>query len=255
MNNNKNKPGLTVLVTVLTTVMATPVFSAGILDNLVNAANGALVVYGRENVRENRADLSAEMIAAGLREALFVGCDNVLARLSEHEGYGGDSTVRIALPDVWRKAQKVAAKIGYNRDFKKFEHQLNLAAATVAPATRDMLQQVIERLPMDDARGILNGSDSQATSYLRRNITDDIENRLRPIVQASLQSSGAMKSSEKIASRIRRVVMVKNLDVDLADHVVSQSLEGFFYYLEKEEQAIRSDPSQRTSTLLKRVFG
>jgi hypothetical protein len=37
--------------------------------------------------------------------------------------------------------------------------------------------------------------------------------------------------------------------------VVGKALDGIFYYIAKEEAAIRSDPAARTTDLLKKVFG
>jgi hypothetical protein len=41
----------------------------------------------------------------------------------------------------------------------------------------------------------------------------------------------------------------------LADEATTGALNGLFYYLAREEQAIRRDPVKRTSDLLRKVFG
>ncbi|OED40982.1 hypothetical protein AB833_10850 [Chromatiales bacterium (ex Bugula neritina AB1)] len=248
------KTGLTALAMVLTAAIA-PSSNAGMMDGLVNAANGALAAYGRDSFSVDRRQLSGDTIVAGLREALIVGCDKVVARLNESEGYNADAEVRISLPARWREAQPVLASMDDTADVQMFEQQLNRAAATVAPATRDILQQLIGNLTINNARGILNGGDRQATVYLRRNIADHMAQQLRPIVRESLQSSGALQFGEKLVSQASQEAVLTNLETDLTDHVVSESLDGFFYYLEQEEQAIRKDPAHRTTPLLKRVFG
>jgi hypothetical protein len=48
---------------------------------------------------------------------------------------------------------------------------------------------------------------------------------------------------------------VPKVDVDLADYVVEKGMDGIFYYLAKEEAAVRQDPVKRTTDLLRRVFG
>jgi hypothetical protein len=51
------------------------------------------------------------------------------------------------------------------------------------------------------------------------------------------------------------VPFVPKVDADLSNYVVEKGMDGIFYYLAKEEAAIRQDPAKRTTDLLKRVFG
>ena len=51
------------------------------------------------------------------------------------------------------------------------------------------------------------------------------------------------------------VPFVKKVDADLSDYVVQKGMDGIFYYLAREEAAIREDPAKRTTDILKRVFG
>ena len=42
---------------------------------------------------------------------------------------------------------------------------------------------------------------------------------------------------------------------DLTGFVVQKALDGLFYYIGKEEAAIRTNPAERTTAILKQVFG
>lgn len=236
-------------------VFATQSPHAGMLDSLVNAANGALPGYGRESALNNRQALSATEIEEGLREALSVGVDNVLERLSAKNGYANDASVRISLPSSWDRARQITARIGYSNEFDNLEQQLNRTAEKVAPATRDLLQKEISQLAIEDAHALLTASDTQATEFLRQLVSERVEGELRPFVDDSLEQDGALTATNKIAARIKRLVRVSTLDFDLSAHVVSKSLDGFFYYLGKEEKSIRTFPGSRTSELLRKVFG
>lgn len=226
---------------------------AGVFDNLFNAANGALPTYGREASRANRQDLSTAEITAAIREALNIGADNVSERFSLG-GYN-DTTVRVELPRAWRKAQKIAARIGYSAEFDELENKLNIAAASAAPATRTLIKQFVSGIKLDDPRALLNSHDIAATHFLRQRVNDRLASRLKPIINQLLIEAGAVESSSKIEKRIRHLPMVKNLQTDLADHVVAESLDGFFHYMAREEQSIRINPASRTTDLLKKVFG
>ncbi|MBT3386843.1 MAG: DUF4197 family protein, partial [Desulfobacula sp.] len=45
-----------------------------------------------------------------------------------------------------------------------------------------------------------------------------------------------------------------DVKADLTDHVVEKGMDGIFYYMAKEEAAIRQNPVKRTTELLKKVF-
>ncbi|MDX2428471.1 MAG: DUF4197 family protein [Xanthomonadales bacterium] len=51
------------------------------------------------------------------------------------------------------------------------------------------------------------------------------------------------------------VLFAPKVDLDMSDYVVEKGLDGIFYYLAKEEAAIRNNPAKRTTDLLKSVFG
>ncbi len=244
------------LSSVFAVLVALPLISrAGMFDQLMNAADEALVTYGRDAVGVGRGDLSADVVSDGLREVLLQGSNSVGLRLSRNNAYSSDAVIRISLPEAWNEARDIAARIGYQSEFDELEHRLNRVAEATAPATRDYLKQAIGRLQLDNAREILNAGDAAATAHLRRSVAGEIQRALRPFIEKSLESSGAAGQSNEISRRIARLPMVRDLGIDLADHVVELSLDGYFHYLRKEEQIIRKDPSRHSSELLKKLFG
>lgn len=223
---------------------------AGVFDNLASVANGALASYGREATQMERASLSSDEIDAGLRQALIVGCANIVDRL-----HSDAENVRVELPGWLRKAKKIATKIGYGQDFVELEEKLNQAAIEVAPATRDILTELVAKIDIDDPRAILDGTNVAATRYLRRHVGDRAANQLLPIIVDALSNVGALENSTQIASHVRHKPRIADLQNDLADHVVAQSLDVFFHDLAIEEREIRMSPDKRSTELLRKVFG
>lgn len=253
IKNNKKSFTLSCM---LAMALAAPLIGrAGVLDQLMNAADQALVTYGRDAVSVGRDDLSVTEVSAGLREVLLLGSDNVGQRLAGDNAYSSDSVIRIALPEAWDEARDIAARIGYQSEFDELEQQLNQVAEATAPKTRDYLHQAIDRLELVNALEILKAGDTAATDHLRRMVAGKIQRALRPHIEESLKSSGASVRSNKISKRISRLPMVRDLGIDLADHVVEFSLDGFFHYLRKEEQTIRRHPERYSSDILNKVFG
>lgn len=250
----KNAVVLPVAFIAVITGSATQTVRAGVLDNLVEAANNALPQYGREGTtRSNRLDLTSAEISAAIREALKLAAENVALRLRS-DSYN-QPNYRVSLPPAWKKAQKIASRVGYGAKFEKLEQQMNSAALAAVPATRTLIKRLVDRLEFENPHAILGGHDIAATQHLRQRINGQLARRLKPIINDLLVETGATDESDRIARRVERMPMVRNLRTDLADHVVAQSLDGFFNYMEKEEQAIRIHPESRTSALLQRVFG
>lgn len=226
---------------------------ANMLENLANVANGALPSYGRADAPGRRADLGSVEISDALRELLTIGCSNVVKKLQRY-GYNNPS-VRIDLPKKWRKARKIAARIGYSSEFDKLEQRLAEIAVAIAPATRDLLNEMIEELDIADPLGVLTGSEVAATVELRSRVASKLAQRLHPIVHASLESSGVLRVSNEIVRQVRHLPLIKLKETDFTAHVVDESLEGFFHYLAQEERAIRLQPYDQQSDLLRRVLG
>ena len=56
-------------------------------------------------------------------------------------------------------------------------------------------------------------------------------------------------------AQYKSVPFVPDAKADLTTYVVEQAMDGMFYYVAKEEAAIRNNPAARTTELLQKVFG
>ncbi len=75
----------------------------------------------------------------------------------------------------------------------------------------------------------------------------------------ALQQSGAIQTFDKLVADLKSMPLAPQLAADakddLIDHGVAKAIDGIFYYIAKEEAAIRSNPAKRTSEILRKVFG
>jgi hypothetical protein len=78
---------------------------------------------------------------------------------------------------------------------------------------------------------------------------------MQPVVKDSLAKVKAVQAYDNVMKEYRSVPFVPDVKADLTDHVVEKGMDGIFYYMGKEEAAIRQNPAKRTTDLLKRVFG
>lgn len=202
-----------------------------------------------------RSALSATDIASGLIEALKVGTERVVARLGRADGYNADPEIHIPLPENLRKAQSALKLVGASGLADDLELKLNRAAEAAAPKAKQIFFDALTHMTLDDARGILNGPKDSATQYFKRSMTPPLVSAMHPVVDQSLAEAGAVKAYDALVGRAKGLPMVPDLKADLIDHVLTLGLSGLFGNLAKEEAAIRDNPAQRSTDLLKKVFG
>jgi hypothetical protein len=78
---------------------------------------------------------------------------------------------------------------------------------------------------------------------------------MRPVVDESLSTVGAIQAYDTLMGQYRSIPFVPDVKADLTEYVIEKGMDGIFYYLAKEEAAIRQNPAKRTTELLKQVFG
>ncbi len=195
-------------------------------------------------------------IVAGLKEALRVGSDTVVAQLGTTDGFNADPLIRIPLPKSLQKARRLAAKIGMDNHFQTLELKLNRAAEAATPKAKALFWSSIKQMSLTDARNILRGSDDAATRFFQQKMTPALAKQMQPIVSNALAQVGALRAYEKATYSLGPFAEVlPDYKSELTNHVVQLGMDGIFTYLAKEEAAIRNNPVKRISEILRRVFG
>ena len=233
------------LVLVIISISSDALF-AGWLDKLKAKVDGSET---KEQV------LSTDEVGNGLKEALRVGTETVVANLGKTDGFNLDEMIHIPLPSQLTKVKSVLGKIGMDSMLTDLELRLNRAAEIATPKAQQLFVQAINEMTLDDVMDIYNGPDDSATQYFRAKMSAPLAAEMKPVVDESLADVGAVKVYDDMMERYYAMPFVPEVDVDLSDYVVEKGLDGIFYYLAREEAAIRENPAKRTTDLLKRVFG
>ena len=199
--------------------------------------------------------LSTSEIVQGLKAALEKGSGEVVGRLGRPNGFLNDPIASIPLPESLQSAADFASKVGLGGYFDDLRAKLNRAAEEATPEARALFVGAIRQMGIDDARRILSGPDDAATQYFERTTGDQLVARMRPIVDRSLAQVGAVQAFDELLSRYRRIPLAPPIEADLTGYVAGEAKRGIFHYLAEEERAIRENPVERTSAILKRVFG
>jgi len=211
-------------------------------------------LLGTETGAQNQT-LSRQEIGAGLKEALRVGAERVVGQVGTLDGFNADPKIHIPLPESLDKARGMLAAIGYGSLFDDLELKLNRAAEAAAPEAKTLFLNAIEAMTLEDVQAIYNGPEDAATQYFRGKMSTPLSEKMRPIVDRSLAEVGALNSYDTAIGKYKTLPFVPDVKADLTDYVLAKGLDGIFYYLAREEAAIRQNPVKRTTELLQKVFG
>ncbi|HYH56812.1 MAG TPA: DUF4197 domain-containing protein, partial [Anseongella sp.] len=113
----------------------------------------------------------------------------------------------------------------------------------------------IKQMTLQDAMGILFGADDAATQYLKRTTSAQLTAAFQPVILESLEEVNAVSLWNQAFTRYNQLPLVKKVSPDLDAYVTEKALDGLFHALALEEKKIRENPLQRSTDLLKKVFG
>lgn len=211
---------------------------------------------GREKINSlNTTPLSEKDIAAGLKEALKVGVERVVTQVGKRNGYLNDNEIHIPLPATLQNVHNTLKRVGLAHYTKELEVKMNRAAEVSAAKAKKLFWIVIKDMRWQDVKIIYNGKADAATQYFKKKMKPSLKRMMKPVIDQSLSEVGVVKEYTKVIKKYHEIPFVPRVKEDLAGYVMDKGINGLFYYLAKEEAAIRNDPVKRTTAILKRVFG
>jgi hypothetical protein len=191
----------------------------------------------------------------GLKEALKQGANKAGGSASAVDGFYKNPAIFIPFPPAAQKVKDNAIKLGMTSQVTKFEETLNRAAEEAAKSAAPVFITAIQNMTLGDGLGILRGSDTAATNYLRTKCTDTLMVKFRPIVNNATKKVELTKYWNPLATAYNKLPMVTPINPDLDAYVCDRAIHGLFKLVGDEEKNIRTNPLARTSDLLKKVFG
>lgn len=202
----------------------------------------------------NAGVLSNADIAAGLKEALDKGIDQQVTKLTQTDGFYKNQLVKILMPQELQKVDATLRKIGLASLADEGIKLMNRAAEDAVKEATPIFVSAVKQMTFNDAKNILMGNDTAATSYLEHTTTTQLYAKFNPVIKSSFDKVGANKIWSTIISKYNSVPLVDKVNPDLTDYVTNKALDGVFTMIAVEEKEIRNNINERTSVLLKRVF-
>ena len=203
----------------------------------------------------NNQDLTEEEVGRALKEALTIGIEKGVDRVSKVDGYFKDPEIKIIMPDEAKAVEEKLRMLGQDKLVDDAIESINRAAEDAATAAKDIFIVAIKELTLQDVMNILNGEDNAATRYLEDHTRNELVEKFKPIIKASLEKVGATKHWNTVFSYYNKLPFVKKVNPDLEDYTTNKAIDGLFVQIEKEEMEIRKDPAARVTEILKKVVG
>jgi hypothetical protein len=198
--------------------------------------------------------LSNADISAGLKEALQKGISQQVTKLTATDGFYKNEAVKILLPAELQKIDKTLRSVGLSSLADEGLKVLNRAAENAVKEATPIFVDAVTKMTFNDARNILLGNDTSATTYLQGATSSSLYSKFNPVIKSSFSKVGADKVWTNIITKYNALPAVNDVNPDLTDYVTQKAMEGVFKMVAVEEVQIRNNINERTSDLLKKVF-
>jgi hypothetical protein len=193
-------------------------------------------------------------IASGLRQALDFGIEKQVSKLTQTDGFYGNSMVKILLPTELQKVDKTLRSIGLGSLADEGLKVLNRAAEDAVGEATPIFVNAVKAITFTDAKDILLGDDSAATSYLQGKTSNVLYGKFNPVIKESFDKVGADQVWTSIIDKYNSIPLVNKVNPDLTDYVTTEALKGVYKMIAVEEKEIRTKTSSRSTALLQQVF-
>ena len=203
----------------------------------------------------NKNLFSEEEAANALKETLNKGMGKGVSVLSVKDGYFANPKVKIPFPKNATKVADKLKKLGMQKQVDEVVLSINRAAEDAANSAKPIFVDAIKKMSIKDAIGIVKSNKTAGTNYLNRNTNSALANAFKPIIKTSLEKVNATKRWESVMNTYNKIPFVEKVNPELETYVTEKAISGLFFMLAQQEIAIRENPKERTSALLKKVFG
>lgn len=219
---------------------------AGVLGLLLLPALAASATLGA---------LTSKEAANGLKAALSQGIDIAVAQLGKRDGFLLDPKAVIPLPSAIERAERAMRLLGRGGQADELKIAMNRAAEDAVREARPIFRSALQKMTLADAKSILAGGNDAGTQYFRRATNDQLVEKFRPIVAKAVAKTQIAPVYERYASQAASIGLMKREDANLNDYVTTRALDRLFGRIAEQEQEIRSNPLNATTSLLRKVFG
>ncbi len=137
--------------------------------------------------------LSQAEIGNGLKEALNNGITKQVSKLTATDGFFKNEAVKILLPQELQVVDKKLRQIGMSKLADEGLKVLNRAAEDAVKEATPIFVDAVKQMTFNDAKNILMGNESSATTYLQNTTSTALYAKFNPMIKNSFAKVGADK--------------------------------------------------------------
>lgn len=202
-------------------------------------------------------------VASGLKEALVNGVSKGTSLLNVKDAFLEDAVRKILLPPEVREVEaKIRGNLILNTligaSLDNCVTAMNRGAENAMGTAFPIFKNAVMSMTITDAMGILKGGNGSATQYLEMTTTSALHAAFKPEVQKALDAVQVMEYWEPIVTNINKYKVLlgrtEDINPDLNAYVTEKASAALFGEIRIQENAIRENPVERTTALLKKVF-
>lgn len=221
---------------------------------LVFNATACAELQGVINQLPKGGVLTNAEIGSGLRQALDLGIDKQVTKLTQEDGFFKNELVKILLPEELQKVDKTLRSIGLSKLADEGLKVLNRAAEDAVKEATPIFIDAVKGITFADAKNILLGNDDAATQFLTSKTQTALYSKFNPVIKNSFSKVGADAIWTNLINKYNTLPLTNDVNPDLTDYVTKEALKGVYTMIAVEEKEIRNTLSSRTTDLLQRVF-
>ena len=203
---------------------------------------------------QGNGSISQLDIGNGLRQALDLGIDKQVSKLTLEDGFFKNELVKILLPQELQKVDKALRDIGLSSLADEGLKVLNRAAEDAVGEATPIFIDAVKGITFNDAKNILLGNKDAATQYLNGRTQTALYDKFNPVIKNSFAKVGADQIWSNLINKYNAIPFTSNVNPDLTDYVTNEALKGVYKMIAVEELEIREKVSSRTTSLLQKVF-
>src|SRR5699024_8867505 len=194
-------------------------------------------------------------INSGLKQALELGIKQGVKQVSAKDGFFKNSLIKVLFPPEAQKVENTLRQVGLGSLTDKVILSLNRAAEDASREALPIFINALKGMSFRDASQILLGDDTSATHYFRQATTNELSKKFEPVISKSLNKVDATRYWGTVMTQYNKIPLVKPINTDLSAYVTQQAINGLFTMIAQKETGIRENLANRTTPLLKKVFG
>lgn len=220
--------------------------AGGVVGTILNGVGGALTGSGTPS------NLQMEN---GMREALTQCLTNGANIVSLKDGFFRNLAIKILFPQEARQVEAGLRNLGLNSVCDQAILKFNRAAEDASTKAKPIFIDALKAITIRDVATILLGANNAATSYFKTNTSTPLTNAFSPVINSSLSKVGATQAWSTVTTQYNKIPFVKPINTNLGKYVTGKAIDGLFFVIGKEEEKIRSNINNRTTPLMRDIFG